>query len=329
MILALLLGGTLSLTGPAPAAGPVGMRPDLVTAPVAVDADDPALWLSPDGRTARVFATDKDEARGAIYAFDDCGRVVQRVPGLRRPNNGDVEYGLKGIGDIYVATERKSDRLRIFAVSPKGVLRDVTGTTGTADEPMGVSLYKRPRDGRIFAVVSPKKGTRNAALHWYELTARDGIVDAIEVASGGRFSGKKEVESIVVDDEMGTVWYSDETVGSRCVPADPASPQFGRELAFINRTGFRGDHEGIARVGGYLLFTDQLPGRSEVHVRERRAPYREVGVFTLGADETDGLDAADAWGPRYPRGVVVAMNSRGKNFLGAGWPAIRTGLRTR
>jgi myo-inositol-hexaphosphate 3-phosphohydrolase len=69
--------------------------------------------------------------------------------------------------------------------------------------------------------------------------------------------------------------------------------------------------------------TDQLPGASRYVVFRREgaagAPHdhsETVTVLEGGADATDGLDAtAEPLGPAHPAGLVVAMNSRGRNFL--------------
>lgn len=330
MLLSLLAGGILA-TGTASAV-PVALRPTFLSDPVGIDADDPAIWHR--GRLTRIIGTDKDEAKGGLAVYGLDGKLLQRIDGLKRPNNGDVEYGLPEIGDVYVCAERKANRLRVFRVASDGTLADVTGETATVEEPMGISLYRRPKDGAIFAIVSPKTGPATGYLAWYRLTPRGGRVDATFVARAGEYSGRKEIESILVDDARGTVWYSDETFGNRAVPADPDARGFGRQLAFLNSRGWTGDHEGIALVergsGGYLLFTDQIAGSSLYHARSRDFPYRDLGSFTIGADETDGIEATGTnLGPGYERGLFVAMNSSGKNFPGLGLREVERALNIR
>ena len=47
-------------------------------------------------------------------------------------------------------------------------------------------------------------------------------------------------------------------------------------------------------------------------------------VVSGGADETDGIEAtASALGRRFPGGLLVAMNSRGRNFLLYRWEALK------
>ena len=84
--------------------------------------------------------------------------------------------------DIAVATERLKSQLRIFRVTEDGIA-DITSPGNTrvfADRsgeqaaPMGISLYRRPRDGAIFAIVSPKNGPRENYLAQYRLSTTAG-----------------------------------------------------------------------------------------------------------------------------------------------------------
>lgn len=97
--------------------------------------------------------------------------ISLRCEGIDRPNNVDVEYGLTLQGrpaDIAVATERLKSRLRVFLIPRDGgPLTDISSTAGAAilqgetgepAEPMGIALYRRPSDGAIFAIVTPKSG---------------------------------------------------------------------------------------------------------------------------------------------------------------------------
>ena len=83
--------------GACTAARPAPMiTPAVTTAPVANDADDPAVWLDhADPSRSLVIATNKVAADdGALYVFGLNGQVKQIVRPLDRPNNVDVEYGL-------------------------------------------------------------------------------------------------------------------------------------------------------------------------------------------------------------------------------------------
>lgn len=330
---------------------PVDVRFALATAAVPDDPDDPAIWVNPsDPSRSLVLGTNKVGApRGALVVFGLDGRIRQTIENLDRPNNVDVEYGLRLGGqrvDIAVVTERRKQRLRVYRIAPDGSglsevssedgLQVFTGRSGEEAAPMGVALYRRPRDGAIFAVVSPKTGPREGYLEQYRLEDDGGgRVRAVRVRSFGRFSGTKEVEAVAVDDALGYVYYADEGDGIHKYHADPDHPDAGRELARFGRTGFKGDREGIAVYAldaktGYIVCTDQIEGNSEYRVYLREgAPGRPhdhseaVKVFRGGADSTDGIEITSAaLGPRFPHGMMVAMNSGPKNFLFYRWEDI-------
>jgi 3-phytase len=321
----------------------VDLQPAVGTEPVGEDPDDPAIWVHPkDASRSLILGTDKTAApAGALFVFGLDGKIRQKISGLDRPNNVDVEYGLRLSGrtvDIAVVTERYRSRLRIYRIAPDGSgltelspggLPVFEGQSGEAAAPMGIALYKRPRDGAVFAVVGRKTGPREGYLWQYRLEDDGaGRVRARKVREFGRFSGQGEIEAIAVDDELGYVYYADEGDGIHKWHADPDHPDAARELAHFGRDGFRGDREGIAiytQPGGkgYIICTDQLPGNSEYRVYRREgAPGRPhdhselVAVIRGNADATDGIEASShRFGDRFPTGVLVVMNSSGKNFL--------------
>lgn len=301
----------------------VELKPSRQTTSVTDDPDDPAIWVNAkDPSQSLLLGTNKVKVpTGALYAFGLDGKVRQRVANIDRPNNVDVEYGLGGV-DIAVVTERLTNRLRVFTVKASGLTE--AGTVDCGPEPMGIGLYKRPRDGAIFAIVAPK-GRPNSPtsnyLYQYRLQWQGSRVTGKLVRRFGRFSGTKEIEAVAVDDAVGVVYYADEGAGIRKYHADPDHPQAARELSTFGTSGYRGDREGLAIYGrpdgsGYLISTDQLPGNSEYHVFDRQGGNRELFVFRGGADTTDGIEVTAApLGPEFPAGLFVAMNSSGKNFL--------------
>ncbi|MDW8319823.1 MAG: phytase [Armatimonadota bacterium] len=318
-------------------------KPLVQTAPVAGDADDPAIWIHPQN-ASRSLIIGTDKQGGALYVYDLQGRVVQVVQGLRRPNNVDVEYGLR-IGnrrvDIAVTTEREAQQLRIYAIE-QGRLREIghpqgtrvfEGESGDNALPMGVALYRRARDGAIFAIVSRKAGPAEGYLWQYQLVSgNDGRVSLRKVRAFGRFSGDGEIEAVAVDDALGYVYYADERYGIRKYHADPDHPRAGEELAVFGTAGFEGDREGIAiyptgAKTGYILCVDQRPENSVVHVYRREGartdPHQHepaLAVLFTSADSTDGMEVTyRPLGKSFLRGALVLMNSKGRNFFLYPW----------
>ena len=317
------------------------------TEPVPHDPDDPAIWVNRGNPanslivgTVKVAAPD-----GALAVFGLDGKLRQLLKGPDRPNNVDVEYGLDLDAtptDIAVLTERLGRRLRAYAISRDGsALRDISagkmpileGASGDEGAPMGIGLYRRPRDGAIFAIIAPKAGPRENYLWQYRLQDDGtGRVKAAFVRRFGAFSGAGEIEAVAVDDELGFVYYADEDAGIHKYRADPDAPDANRELALFGTTGYEQDREGIGiyagRDGtGYIVSIDQLPRDSVFHVYKREGeqgrPHdhsAELARFRGGADSTDGLDVTSApLGPDFPDGLVVAMNSSSRNFLLYRW----------
>ncbi len=313
------------------------LRPRIATQPLPTDADDPAIWVHPtQAERSLILGTNKARApQGAIGVYNLQGRLVQLVSKIDQPNNIDVAYGFPLGGkriDIAVATERYASRLRIFRIDPSRLrLEDITdfsnarvfaGSEGEAAMPMGVALYTHPISREVFAIVSRKTGPTEGYLHQYRLVAgRSGRVGVQFVRAFGRFSSKEEIEAIAVDSPLGYVYYADETVGIRKYYADPNHPHAAQEIATF-ATHFRGDHEGIAvyapkESSGWLIGVEQLPDNSLWYLYPRFGRQQEpIAVVETGADETDGLDAcAQPLGRAFPAGVIVAMNSKGRNFL--------------
>jgi len=330
-----------------PSEQPVDITAAVATAPVPTDPDDPAVYIHPtDPARSLILGTNKVRApEGALVVFGLDGKIRQTIDHLDRPNNVDVEYGLLLGGqptDIAVLTERLQHRLRVFAIGRDGMLSDVSSETGLkvlegrqgeASEPMGISLYKRPGDGAIFAVVAPKTGPAQGYLWQYRLLDDGtGKVKAEKVREFGSFSGSGEIEAVAVDDALGYIYYADELDGIHKYHADPDHPQAGAELARFGTAGFQADREGIAIYArddgtGYILCTDQLDGSSQYRIFRREGapgnPHNHSEVIKVvrgGADGTDGLEVTSgSLGPGFPHGLMVAMNSGPRNFLVFRW----------
>jgi 3-phytase len=322
------------------------VRAAVVTEPVLGDSDDPAIWIDPaDPTRTLILGTDKHDTNGGVYVFGLDGKIdrARSVTGLERVNNVDVAYGLRLGGkvvDIAVATERNRQALRVFSL-PDMRLVDGGGITvfdgDTERAPMGIALYTRPRDGAIFAIVGGKDGPQSGYLWQYRLEDDGhGRVRGVKVREFGAYSGQKEIEAIAVDNELGYVYYSDETAGIRKYHADPDAGN--EELAFFGTSGFVRDHEGIgiykhADGTGYLLVSDQQGQRLQVFRREGEPgnPHRHpaIAIIPVSALETDGLEVTSTpLGSAYPKGLLVMM-STDRTFHYFRWEEIEARLPAR
>lgn len=323
------------------------LKPLVVTDTVLDDTDDPAIWINRvNPAQSLVVGTDKHDTNGGLYVFDLNGRIdeARTVTGLKRMNNVDIAYGLKWkdtLIDIVVATERGAQALRVYRL-PDMVPIDGGGIPVFEGEgerdPMGIALYTKPGTGEIFAMVSRKSGPSENYLFQYLLQSNaNGQVEAKLLRRFGAFSGKKEIEAIAVDNELGYVYYSDEQVGIRKYYADPDSS--GRELALFGQGDFSDDNEGISFYKfddgtGYILVSDQGSNRFNIYPREGGAsqPHQHslLASVPVSAMESDGSETSSFSFPGFESGLFVAM-STDKRFHFYSWEQIakRAGLKIR
>ncbi|WP_316734606.1 phytase [Pedobacter aquatilis] len=322
--------------------GPDVLSPSIITEKVGHDSDDPAIWINPaDASKSLIIGTDKDKD-GGLYAFDLNGKVVKRVDNIQRPNNVDIAYGFMLNGkkvDIAITTERETNKLRIFTL-PDLIAVDNGGLEVFVGEqergPMGIAMYTRSSDNAIFAIVGRKSGPTEGYLWQYQLTdAGNGVISGKLVRKFGKYSGKKEIEAIAVDNESGFIYYSDEQTGVRKYVADPDAKN-DEQLAIFGESGFSADHEGIAiyKTGtktGYILVSNQ--GSQTFMVYPREGSLENSNVYPLLAEipvkalETDGADAtAVNLGANFPKGMFVAM-STDRTFHFYDWRAVEAKIK--
>jgi 3-phytase len=318
--------------------------PVVITDTVRHDTDDPAIWINlQDPAKSLIIGTDKDQD-GGLYVFDLNGKIVREIHDLKRPNNVDIGYGLMLNGkptDIAVTTERFTHNLRIFTLPDlkpvdNGGLPMFGGETGNGfRDLMGIALYTNPQ-GKISAMVGRKTGPTNGSYIWRYDLADDGTgnIKATLARKFGTYSGRKEIESIAVDNELGYVYYSDEGVGVHKYYADPDAgpPAKGNtELALFAKTGFAEDHEGISiyKTGpgtGYILVSDQGADQFQIFPREGASgnphDHTLLKIVKVKAHISDGSDVTSIpLGPKFRHGLFVAMSEE-KTFHFYRWEDI-------
>lgn len=314
------------------------LTPFLITDTVYDDSDDPAIWIDKTNpANSLIIGTDKHRENGGLYVYNLKGKIVpgKSVTGLKRMNNVDIAYGLMINGkptDIVVATERDKNSIRIFSLPEMKILDNGGIEVFTKDSlrsPMGIALYTRPSDQAIFVIVGRKTGPPEGYLEQYHLTEDEkGFIKATLIRKFGKFSGKKEIESIAVDNELGYVYYSDEQFGIRKYYADPEKGN--QELAIFGQAAFKEDNEGISIYKfpdgtGYILVSDQSANRFNVYPREgtKESPHKHnrITSILLSTDQSDGSDVTSYSLPGFNGGLFVAM-STDKTFQVYKWSDI-------
>ncbi len=308
------------------------LKPVTVTEPVQFDTDDPAIWLHPDDQSKSLIVGTDKETNGGLYVFNLDGKIVNKFTGLQRPNNVDIAYGVKyknGYTDIAVCTERELNKVRVFSMPglqpiDSGGLNVFEGET--EKDPMGIAIYTRPADSAIFVIVGRKSGPKEGYLWQYQLSAdTTGMLNWTLVRKFGKYSGKKEIESIAVDNELGYVYYSDEQYGVHKYYADPAKND-NTELALFGSKDFKEDIEGISiyktsATDGYILISNQQDNSFNIYTRN--APHQLLAKIPMSTLESDGSEVTSIHlNDRYPEGLFVAM-SNGKVFHYYDWRDIR------
>ncbi|WP_152536848.1 phytase [Cellulophaga geojensis] len=298
------------------------IAPNVITEKTKNDTDDPAIWVNPkNAEKSIVFGTDK-ETDGGVYAFDLNGKIIKNksITGVKRPNNVDVAYNFKindsTFTDVLVFTEREKQQIRMFSV-PDMMPLDNGGFSVFKNEknleytlPMGVGLYTSSVDNTLYAIVSRKNGPKDGYLHQYKLsTDTTGVVQSTLVRKFGVFSGKKEIEAIAVDSELGYVYYSDEQHGIRKYYAEPTKGD--KEISCFGGELFLSDIEGIAiakqaKGKGYIIVSDQQKGQFNIFSRDTNKFVKAVNLSTT---ETDGCEVVTVpLNNVFKNGLFVAMN---------------------
>lgn len=320
----------------------VKIFPRLATAPVKVDADDPAIWIHPTNPALSVIiGTDKDSAHGGLYVWDLQGKQLQFVP-IERPNNVDVRQGVK-IGnhtlDLAVTQECRKQTLRVFAVNQEdGTLADITTAAGIAtpelEAPYGLALYHRHSDGAVFVISSSREGESAKHLHQYQLfDDGHGRIAGRYVRAFGHYSIKDKVEGLLVDDELGYVYAADEEAAVRKYHVDPEHSNAAALAVFALDDGIKGDREGLALYrcderSGYILLSSQKgKDYSSIKIYRREGEPGNPHVHkllatldTIGSEDTDGLEVTpQGVDERFPHGMIVKHDSPGRQFKMYSW----------
>ncbi|NCU03430.1 MAG: phytase [Chitinophagaceae bacterium] len=302
------------------------VQPVVITEKVFEDSDDPAIWIdSLNPSQSLIIGTDKHTANGGVYVFTLDGKIDRKrsVTGLKRVNNADVAYGLQWGDtaiDIVAATERDRNMIRIFSLPDMKVIDGGGIEVFTGEQqrsPMGIAFYTRPSDHAVFVIVSRKEGPAENYLEQYLLTAStNGTVEAKLVRKFGQFSGKKEIESIAVDNELGYVYYSDEQFGIRKYYADPEKGN--KELAVFGKGEYLEDNEGISiykldAATGYILVSNQSANTFNVYHREGSSSnpheHKKITEVAVKTNQSDGSDVTSVSLPGFEGGLFVAMST--------------------
>ncbi|MBD3386056.1 phytase [candidate division KSB1 bacterium] len=308
------------------------------TSSVETKADHVALWIHPvDPQKSMLIGTDKGTyPSGGLYIWNLDGELLQKID-ISHPNAVDVEYGLQTVNgriDIAVVTMRDHAHIRVYKIDPEQqTLQELTTDSriSTFEDPYGLTLFKRNRDGEIFALVSSKNEKHIGEIRQYRLFDNGtGTIKGTLVRAFGNHSGI--VEGMIADDEMGYYYAVEDNAGVHKYYADPEKGD--EELAFFaTREEFGLFSESIAiytcsDTSGYLLITNENDQLIRMFTREGTASnphdHRFLG-FIAGTKNHNGDDifATQVYlGPRFPNGALLWHDDEEKNIFLYDWRGI-------
>jgi myo-inositol-hexaphosphate 3-phosphohydrolase len=290
-------------------------------------ADDPAIWRDPvDPSRSVVIGNDK---LGALEVYDLSGARIQRLTGGFY-GNVDTRPGFAtGTGTVDIAVAYRLG-IRVYRIDPSTrQLVNITDTTsGSIPSPIdgeGICLYRSPVNGQVYVFVD----ARNGLVAQLALTDTDGD-GLVEGTTVRQWDVGTEVEGCVADDELGSLYISEENVAIWKYGAEPTAPTGTGSRVAIDRTIGAGGHmrpdaEGLTIVyqpggTGYLIASSQAASDTlnSYLVYERQgdnAFLREFRIVTAtgiadGCGRTDGIDALAAnLGPSFPNGIFICQDN--------------------
>jgi 3-phytase len=225
--------------------------------------------------------------------------------------------------DILAVSNRTNNTIRLYQIALDGSLKVIPGgelDPEMPDEVYGLCMYKSPVSGLFYVFVNNKEGD----VEQWELSS-----------SGNSVTGKivrklrlgSQVEGMVTDDELVTLYVGEEKKGIWKFSAEPGGGQDGKLMRSSSETdndNIRFDIEGLAVYkvsgeSGYLIASSQ--GNDSYAIFNRQSPHEYLGSFRIvdgsdtdGVQETDGLDVtASPLGRNFPAGMLVVQDGSNKN----------------
>lgn len=287
-------------------------------------ADDPAIWVHPQFPSqSLVFGTNK---KGGLEWYGLDGKRLGVVSDGLEPDNVDVAYSVQLAGkpiDVLGAAVRGAQKgFMLWTVDPEARVAvpalDTPFPVFGGELPYGSTLYRRARDGALFAFVNDKQGR----VEQYLLDGTSGKFAARLVRA---FDVGDQVEGCVADEERGWFFVSEENRAIWRYDAEPDAPATEKDRVVVLEVGQVGvvpDLEGLTiyygKGGkGYLIASIQGADRFFVFDREPPHTLRKVidprATTEFGdVEDTDGIAVESfALAPPFERGLFVAQD--GKN----------------
>lgn len=318
------------------------------TAPMAMKgdaADDPAIWLSPDGGLhSRVLGTNK---KWGLMVYNLEGELLQKIPS-GHINNIDIRQQVLLEGkrvDIAVASNRSDNSLTFYNIDPRtGDVSEWARTDTGLNDVYGICFY-HPRPESLFAIVNDKDGR----VQRYAVTlARQKIVTRLV----DEFRLPSQPEGCVVNDLTGELFIGEEDAGVwRILLEQNALEESGLEQSASEQKAphqlvipvgdnLVADVEGLAlaTAGSHTLLLVSSQGDNSYRIFNAEPPYEYRGGFRIGLNSKQGIDGtsetdglalkAGKVGSQFGSGLLViqdgfnVMPEDSQNFKFVSWQAV-------
>ncbi len=310
------------------AQGTVTITKKLGPFPAGGSADDPAIWIHPtDSSKSLMFLSDKS---AGIYVRDFSGKECQHINFNTALNNIDTRTGFNLGGqqiDIVAANLRDIGKLAVLKINPNhncnnDVLTVLAGPSSSGNsiqgDSYGFTLYKRLSDGKMYVFEKPKSST---PIKQYLVDGNSGsiVVTAVRTINDVAIG---VAEGAVADDELGLVYFAEETKGIHKYNADPDSSVKTRLSFFASGDGTASDREGLSMYKcndgtGYLILSSQGNSQFKVYERQGNNVFKKT-FLASGSSGTDGQDSISSTAPGFPNGFLV-IHDGGNNYNVFDW----------
>ena len=309
------------------------ISPKMKTTSVPGDADDCAIWIHPKNSSLSLIIGNDKKDGGCLYAWDMNGKEVARTQPLPRSVNLDLRCSISLGGkyiDVLVVGTRKDNKIKVFSIDPeKRIFNDITTdngiSTGFSSQVYGLSLYKNPKNNALFVFISCKSDENIRQI----LLEDDGYgkIKGTFVREFGKEDQVTFVEGMVVDDELGFLYCSDDGHAILKYNADPEMKDDVLVNKFAKKDGITGDREGLCLYKkdngkGYIILSNQEDNSINVYDRKGNNKFIK-NIKTKGSLHSDGIEATSQQIlPYFPKGILVAHNEEDTNFVVYDWTDI-------
>jgi 3-phytase len=274
-------------------------------------ADDPAIWINASQPSkSLIFGTDKKYGLN-IYSLR--GELVQTLA-VGKINNIDIRRNIFVNGqykDIAVASNRSNQSMTVFSIDASGMAKHLIDISTDLNDVYGLCLYLH--DDQLEVIINDTDGQFNR----YQLATNTSEISAKKI---DEFKANSQPEGCVVDDDTKRLFFGEESTGVWKMQLDNINGE--PELIAKAQAPVKADIEGmgIYNIDGEKFLVVSSQGNNRFAIYRIDANNELLGVFTIGANKSLGIDAVSETdgievtsiplGDAFPKGLLVVQDGR-------------------